>query len=554
MGAKDPMQQIAIGTYIRARVVNRISMILLPLCCLIMVGCGEDSKKGVATPASRMAISGEQRWLERNGVRLAEEDDHNAGTAHNTEEYHVIRENSMVEALREPLSTFSVDVDTASYSNVRRLIRAGQLPDRGAIRLEELVNYFPYDLPKASSEHPFAVATEVAPCPWQAGHQLLRVSLAARPVTLENKKRNNLVFLLDVSGSMAAPDKLPLVKSAMKMLVDQLDAEDKISLVVYAGASGLVLDGQRVAEANAIIDAIDRLMAGGSTNGGSGIELAYKTAEKYFSAEGNNRVILCTDGDFNVGVSSESALVDLISKKAKTGVFLTVLGFGTGNIKDSKMEQLADKGNGTYAYIDSMLEARKVLVEQIGGTLETIAKDVKIQLDFNPQFIESYRLLGYENRLLANQDFRDDTKDAGEIGAGHQVTAFYEVRPVGLSQSASATDSKKSEFVKAESAGVSDTLLTVSLRYKAPQADNGREFQHRVRPENHPSAGSTEFQFAASVLGYGMLLRESEYRGTLTWDWVVETAEKNKGSDKNGIRSEFIELAKTARRIQKSMP
>ena len=519
------------------------------------MGCSKDSSKTVVLAEKRAAASVDMQIadLRKSGV-MNQDDSLSANKLSNTEEYRSIVENPMVDVLSTPLSTFSVDVDTASYSNVRRLIRSGQLPDRGAIRLEELVNYFPYDLPQASSEHPFAVATEVAPCPWQAGHQLLRVSLAAKPVSLENKKRNNLVFLLDVSGSMAAPDKLPLVKSAMKLLVNQLDAEDKISLVVYAGASGLVLDGQQVSDANAIVDALDRLMAGGSTNGGSGIELAYATAEKHFSAEGNNRVILCTDGDFNVGVSSDSALVDLISRKAKSGVFLTVLGFGTGNIKDSKMEQLADKGNGTYAYIDSMLEARKVLVEQIGGTLETIAKDVKIQLDFNPQFIESYRLLGYENRLLNEQDFRDDAKDAGEIGAGHQVTAFYEVRPTGLADKTAAIEDKKSEFVKAESAGVSDTLLTVNLRYKAPQAEESREFQHRVLPDGQNPAGSAEFQFAASVLGYGMLLRESEYRGTLSWDWVVETAEKNKGKDGTGIRSEFIELAKTARRIQKSTP
>ena len=518
-------------------------------------GCSGDSNKTAVPAEKRSAASVDMQIadLRKSGI-WKQEDSLSDSKLSNTEEYQSIVENPMVDVLSTPLSTFSVDVDTASYSNVRRLIRSGQLPDRGAIRLEELVNYFPYDLPQASSEHPFAIATEVAPCPWQAGLQLLRVSLAAKPVALENKKRNNLVFLLDVSGSMAAPDKLPLVKSAMKLLVNHLDGEDKISLVVYAGASGLVLDGQRVSESNTIVDALDRLMAGGSTNGGSGIELAYNTAEKHFSEEGNNRVILCTDGDFNVGVSSDSALVDLISKKAKTGVFLTVLGFGTGNIKDSKMEQLADKGNGTYAYIDSMLEARKVLVEQIGGTLETIAKDVKIQLDFNPQFIESYRLLGYENRLLNAQDFLDDAKDAGEIGAGHQVTAFYEVRPVGLAVGDTAIDAKKSEFVKAESKGVSDTLLTVNLRYKAPSEEESREFQHRVLPSSQTSAGSAEFQFAASVLGYGMLLRESEYRGTLSWDWVVETAKKNKGKDGNGIRSEFIELAKTAREIRKSTP
>lgn len=560
MRAKVYMQQVTTMNCIRARRMNRLSMILLGLGSLLMLGCAEDSKKMAATPATGMPIPREQSLMELSGKQTAEEVNHTADASLNTEEYHAIRENPMVEVLHEPLSTFSVDVDTASYSNLRRLIRAGQLPEKGAVRLEELVNYFTYDLPAVTAqtppngEHPFTVSTEMAPCPWQNGHQLLRVTLTAKPVAVESKKRNNLVFLLDVSGSMAAPDKLPLVKSAMKMLVDQLDIEDRVSLVVYAGASGLVLDGQRVAEANVIVDALDRLMAGGSTDGGSGIELAYKTAEKYYSAEGNNRIILCTDGDFNVGVSSESALVDLISKKAKSGVFLTVLGFGTGNVKDSKMEQLADRGNGNYAYIDSMLEARKVLVEQIGGTLETIAKDVKIQLDFNPQFIESYRLLGYENRLLNSQDFRDDSKDAGEIGAGHQVTAFYEVRPVGLSQGTPMVDQKKSEFVKAESTGISDTLLTVNLRYKAPQADESREFQHRLRSESQPPVGSTEFQFAASVLGYGMLLRDSEYRGTLSWDWVVETAEKNKGSDRNGIRSEFIELAKTARRIQKSTP
>lgn len=558
MRAKVPMQQATIMNRFRARGVNRLSMILLGLGSLLVMGCAEDSQKKAATAAPRRPIPGEQRLVELNGKRPAEEINHTADASLKTEEYRLIRENPMVEVLREPLSTFSVDVDTASYSNVRRLIRTGQLPEKGAVRLEELVNYFSYDLQAAAAqsqpngEHPFTVSTEMAPCPWQNGHQLLRVTLTAKPVTVENKKRNNLVFLLDVSGSMAAPDKLPLVKSAMKLLLDQLDVEDRVSLVVYAGASGLVLDGQRVAEANVIVGALDRLMAGGSTNGGSGIELAYRTAEKHYSAEGNNRVILCTDGDFNVGMSSESALVELISKEAKSGVFLTVLGFGTGNVKDSKMEQLADNGNGTYAYIDSMLEARKVLVEQIGGTLETIAKDVKIQLDFNPQFIESYRLLGYENRLLNAQDFRDDTKDAGEIGAGHQVTAFYEVRPIGLSHGKPRHDQKKSEFVKAESAGVADALLTVSLRYKEPQADESREFQHRVRSESQASVGSTEFQFASSVLGYGMLLRDSEYRGTLSWDWVVETAEKNKGSDRNGIRSEFIELAKTARRIQKS--
>lgn len=556
----DRIRQIKVREFIKRIYLHYASMIVLACCGLFLCGCSGDSKKTAVDAPNRQAILAEQRLVVLNALLVAEDEDINASIEANTEEYQVIRENPMIQVLSAPLSTFSVDVDTASYSNVRRLIRAGQLPERGAVRLEELVNYFPYDLPaaqtmaQATTQHPMAVLTEIATCPWQAGHQLLRVSLAAKPVSMESKKSNNLVFLLDVSGSMEAPDKLPLVKSAMKMLVDHLDVDDRISLVVYAGASGLVLDGQRISDATAIFDALDRLMAGGSTNGGAGIELAYATAEKHFSPEGNNRVILCTDGDFNVGVSSDSALVDLISKKAKTGVFLTVLGFGTGNIKDSKMEQLADKGNGVYAYIDSMLEARKVLVEQIGGTLETIAKDVKIQLDFNPQFIESYRLLGYENRLLANQDFRDDSKDAGEIGAGHQVTAFYEIRPVGLSAGRPTSEDSQSEFVKAESAGVSDTLLTVNLRYKAPLSEDSQEFQHRVSPDNKTADGSSEFRFAASVLGYGMLLRESNYRGSLTWDWVINTAEKNKGKDSSGLRSEFIELAKTAKGIQKPIP
>ena len=513
-------------------------------------GCSRDSTK-TAQSTGREVSSLPLRAADASSAKgVVDGDDINPNnSALNTEEYDVILENPMLDVLSAPLSTFSVDVDTASYSNIRRLIRSGQRPERGAVRLEELVNYFSYDRSQTFSEHPFAVSTELAPCPWQAGHQLLQVSLSAKPVTVANKKQNNLVFLLDVSGSMEAPDTLPLVKSAMKMLMEQLDTEDRISIVVYAGASGLVLDGQPIAESSLIVDALERLKTGGSTNGGAGIDLAYSVAEKHFVSEGNNRVILCTDGDFNVGVSSNSALVDLISKKAKSGVFLSVLGFGTGNIKDSKMEQLADKGNGTYAYIDSMLEARKVLVEQLGGTLETVAKDVKIQLDFNPQFIESYRLLGYENRLLNETDFRDDTKDAGEIGAGHQVTAFYEIRPRGVAEQTTELESQRSEFVKTESIGVSDTLLTVNLRYKQPQSDVSQEFQHRVKPDSLSTSGSSEFRFAASVLGYGMLLRDSEYRGNLSWDWVIETAEKNKGRDSNGMRSEFIELAKTAKRI-----
>ncbi len=491
MRVMDRIRQIKVRKFIKRIYLHYASMIVLACCGLFLCGCSGDSKKTAVDAPNRQAILAEQRLVVLNEVLVAADEDINASIEANTEEYQVIRENPMIQVLSAPLSTFSVDVDTASYSNVRRLIRAGQLPERGAVRLEELVNYFPYDLPALKPwlkqrRNTYGRVDGDRNMSLASGPPIASSVIGGKTVSMESKKSNNLVFLLDVSGSMEAPDKLPLVKSAMKMLVDHLDVDDRISLVVYAGASGLVLDGQRISDATAIFDALDRLMAGGSTNGGAGIELAYATAEKHFSPEGNNRVILCTDGDFNVGVSSDSALVDLISKKAKTGVFLTVLGFGTGNIKDSKMEQLADKGNGVYAYIDSMLEARKVLVEQIGGTLETIAKDVKIQLDFNPQFIESYRLLGYENRLLANQDFRDDSKDAGEIGAGHQVTAFYEIRPVGLSAGRPTSEDSQSEFVKAESAGVSDTLLTVNLRYKAPLSEDSQEFQHRFRLTTRP--------------------------------------------------------------------
>ncbi|XZE20103.1 vWA domain-containing protein [Pirellulaceae bacterium SH449] len=529
--------------------------LILAMGLLVIVGCNGSSTKKSVADANGSKRSEMRRIIDlQAGSEIGTEREGDSANAEmlNTEEYQSIRENPMVSALSSPLSTFSIDVDTASYSNVRRMLRAGKWPEPGAIRLEELVNYFPYVLPTPTTEQPFSVVTELAPCPWQPGHHLMRVSLAAKPVAIENKKRSNLVFLIDVSGSMDAPDKLPLVKSSMKLLVDQLDGEDRVSLVVYAGASGLVLDGQLASDATAITDALDRLKAGGSTNGGAGIMLAYATAEKYFSPEANNRVILCTDGDFNVGLSSESALVELVSEKAKSGVFLTILGFGTGNLKDSKMEQLSNRGNGNYAYIDSLLEARKVLVEEIGGTLETVAKDVKVQLDFNPQFVEAYRLLGYENRLLHAEDFRDDAKDAGELGAGHQVTAFYELRPVGLADSSDSSLNRGSEFVKSELAGVADAILTVNLRYKKPLEANGLEFQHRVPVSSVGQEGNAEFQFAASVLAYGMLLRNSDYRGSATWDWVVATAEKSKGEDVNGLRGEFIELAKLARRIHKT--
>lgn len=467
----------------------------------------------------------------------------------NTEAYDSIEENDFVEALNQPQSTFSIDVDTASYANVRRMISEGELPPSGAVRLEELVNYFSYDYPEPEDEHPFSVTTECAPCPWQEGHQLLRVGLKGKAVEFEQRRACNLVFLLDVSGSMRSAKKLPLVKSAMKLLVEELGPNDRIAIAVYAGASGLVLPSTTVDRSQEILDAIEHLNAGGSTNGGEGIKLAYDVAEEHFEEGGINRVILCTDGDFNVGVTNQSDLADLIEEKAKSNVFLSVLGFGSGNLKDSTMEKLADKGNGNYAYIDSMLEARKVLVEEVGATLTTIAKDVKIQVDFNPQHVKSYRLIGYENRLLENRDFRDDTKDAGEIGAGHRVTAFYEIVPAGA-EDGPAT-SRGSEFVENAIAQDADnsTQLTVNLRYKLPEENEATEFQVRMPAETLVTNPSTDFQFASAVLAYGMLLRGSQHSGTADWDWVVATAADNSGQDQRGLRGEFVQLAKTAKRL-----
>jgi Ca-activated chloride channel family protein len=467
----------------------------------------------------------------------------------NTEQYDELSENPFLVALDQPMSTFSIDVDTAAYSNIRRMLREGRRPSPGAVRIEELVNYFSYDYPAPSDEHPFSVHTELADCPWAPEHQLLKVGLKAAPIEYESRPDCNLVFLLDVSGSMLDPHKLPLVQSALKLLLDELKPDDRVAIVVYAGAAGLVLDSTPAQNQLQILAALERLSAGGSTNGGEGIRLAYRIASENLIEQGSNRVILCTDGDFNVGTTDDSALVRLIEEQAQSNIFLTVLGFGAGNLKDSKMEKLADHGNGNYAYIDSLLEARKILVEQIGGTLVTVAKDVKIQLDFNPRHIQAYRLLGYENRLLQNQDFHDDSKDAGEMGAGHTVTSFYEIIPAKSPDPSSPQPS--SEFVEPKLINTASpqTVLTVKLRYKQPAANESSQFQLRLEKPRQPFAPSADFQFASAVVAYGLLLRDSPYAGEATWDWVIATAQKNLGPDESGLRAEFVQLAKTARSI-----
>ncbi len=461
----------------------------------------------------------------------------------NTEAYSRIEDNAFLAVAENPLSTFSIDVDTASYANVRRFLRDGHMPPRDAVRIEELLNYFRYDYPEPQGDAPFSVTTEVGGCPWRPAHKLVLLGLQGRRLSEDALPPRNLVFLLDVSGSMQDAAKLPLVKSALALLADQLTEKDSVSIVVYAGASGLVLpptSGDRKGE---IRGALAALEAGGSTNGAEGIQLAYRVAAESFIEGGVNRVILATDGDFNVGVTSEGDLVRLIEEQRKTGIFLSVLGFGMGNLKDATLEKLAGKGNGNYAYVDSPAEARKVLVEEAGGTLVTIAKDVKIQVEFNPARVAAYRLIGYENRLLAAQDFNDDRKDAGDIGAGHSVTALYEVVPVGVPLELPGVDPLKYQRTR-EPASASDEWLTVKLRYKEPAAETSRLIAHAVRSQ--PGPASTNLAFSAAVAGFGMMLRDSEHKGALSWPQVRELAVRGGAADPRGYRAEFVQLVERA--------
>ena len=470
----------------------------------------------------------------------------------NNEVYDEIVESTFLPTLQNPLSTFSIDVDTASYTNSRRFIENGKLPPKQAVRLEEFVNYFDYDYPQPDQAHPFGVSMEMAKCPWNQDNHLLRIALKGTEVEAADRPASNLVFLLDVSGSMKARNKLPLVQESLRLLVNQLNGDDRVAIVVYAGASGVVLPSTSINQKQKIINAIDCLYSGGSTNGSAGIQAAYKIACDNFLKNGSNRVILCTDGDFNVGTTSQSKLVELISEKAKSNVFLSVFGFGTGNYNDSTMEKLANKGNGNYGYIDSMMEAHKTFVSELGANLNTIAKDVKIQVDFNPVHVASYRLIGYENRHLETQDFVDDTKDAGEIGAGHRVTAFYEIVPTKSDEAGQAV--MESEFVRpAARAESKSTAVVVSLRYKRPDADKSQEFKIRLEDPDVQEFGqaSADFKFAASVVSFGMLLRESEFAGTSNLDWVISTAKSNLGLDHDGFRGDFVTLAKKARLLLK---
>ncbi len=461
----------------------------------------------------------------------------------NTENYSTIRENGFKDAKSSPLSTFSIDVDNASYSNIRRYLNQGQLPPTDAVRIEEMINYFNYTYPEPTGEHPFSVSSELGKCPWNENHYLMKIGLKGKNIDKSELPASNLVFLIDVSGSMSSPDKLPLLKRAFAMLVNELRAEDRVSIVVYAGAAGKVLDSTPGNKKQIIMEALENLNAGGSTAGGEGLKLAYQIAHENLIKNGNNRIILATDGDFNVGVSSTSEMERLVEKERESGIFMSVLGFGTGNIQDDKMETIADKGNGNYSYIDNIQEARKVFISEFGGTLFTIAKDVKFQLEFNPKHVKSYRLLGYENRLLNNEDFNDDKKDAGEMGAGHTVTALYEIVPVGAESNLPAVDPLKYQDHTTASGKFSNELLTIKLRYKDPHGNKSKLLEQPIQNRISEKT-SDDFHFAAAVASFGMLLRNSEFKGSTTIDSILNLAKNTKGSDDEGYRAEFIQLVR----------
>ncbi len=475
-------------------------------------------------------------------------------TRMNTEEYDRIQENGFKSVADTPLSTFSIDVDPASYSNMRRFINRGELPPADAIRTEELVNYFSYDYPKPTGNDPVKITVEAGTCTWNTAHRLVRIGLKAKEIPTEQLPASNLVFLIDVSGSMWGANRLDLLKSSLKLLVNNLRNKDKVAIVTYAGSAGVKLEATSGGDKQKIREAIDELTAGGSTAGGAGIHLAYQIAKKNFISDGNNRIILCSDGDFNVGVSSAEGLEQLIEKERKSGVHLTVLGYGMGNYKDMEIQVLAEKGNGNHAYIDNLQEANRVLVGEFGATLHTVAKDVKLQVEFNPSQVQAYRLIGYESRLLKDEDFNNDAKDAGDMGAGHTVTAFYEVIPAGVKNEyvGKVDDLKyqKKEKMTLKPTG-SDELLTVKLRYKAPDKDVSRKMELPF-VDNKGDSVSSDFRFASAVAMFGQLLRDSDFKGTADYDKVIKLAKQGLNNDERGYRREFIRLVEAAKGLEKT--
>lgn len=510
---------------------------------VVVLGYGTKRKR-VMADAAPSSIYGSRS----PGIRFRESE------PYNTEGYDGIVENRFRKTTNEPLSTFSIDVDGASYSNVRRMINYGQLPPEGAVRVEEFINYFKYKYPQPTSNDPFSINTEISVAPWNKDHKLVMIGLQGKEIATTNLPPSNLVFLIDVSGSMQDANKLPLVKASLKLLVDQMREQDHVAIVVYAGAAGLVLPSTSGMQKEKIMDAIEKLEAGGSTAGGAGIKLAYSVAKEQFKKGGNNRVILCTDGDFNVGMSSDDAMERLIEQERKSGVFLTVLGYGMGNYKDNKMQKLANKGNGNHAYIDGMNEAKKVLVNEFGGTMFTIAKDVKLQIEFNPALVQAYRLVGYENRLLNKEDFNNDKKDAGELGSGHTVTALYEIIPVGAESSfiENVDELKYQKPSKEKKSSLKNEIMTIKFRYKEPDEDESKLIVHPLVDANIPfEKTSANFRFASAVAQFGMLLRNSEFKGNTTYEKVIRQANAAIGSDKEGYRAEFIKLVQNVQTLAK---
>ncbi|PVD53068.1 hypothetical protein DC498_06800 [Terrimonas sp.] len=535
---------------------------------VVVIGYGTQKKKDIIGAAQeykasavlqgkangvyvRRAPAPASRMYDKAEYNLYDQEDE----GYNTEDYNGITENRFLTVKDNPLSTFSIDVDAASYSNIRRFLNNGQLPPAGAVRIEEMINYFHYDYAQPKDDKPFAIHTEIAESPWNAAHRLVLVSLQGKKIPTENIPASNLTFLIDVSGSMQDENKLPLVKQSMKLLVDQMREQDKVAIVVYAGNAGLVLPPTSGANKQTIKDAIEKLEAGGSTAGGEGIMLAYKVAGENFIKGGNNRVVLCSDGDFNVGMSSDAEMEKLIEQKKKMGIFLTVLGYGMGNYKDNKMQILADKGNGNHAYIDNMSEAKKVLVSEFGGTMFTIAKDVKLQVEFNPSKVQAYRLIGYENRMLNKEDFNNDKKDAGEMGSGHTVTALYEVIPVGVkSDFVEKVDALKYQKNSGDINNHSPELMTVKFRYKNPDADVSKLIEHAVSDEHIALRNTSDnFRFAAAVAQFGMLLRDSEFKRNASFNNTLSLASSALGSDEEGYRKEFVQLVQKAGGLAKKI-
>ncbi|EOR94420.1 Von Willebrand factor type A domain protein [Arcticibacter svalbardensis MN12-7] len=530
--------------YTGQRIINVAMEELASLTEVVVTGYGKQENKSTPSPLFDMNMNIASVQQGRNSIRMSIPRPVNQ----NTETYATVNENRFTDPRNTPLSTFGIDVDAASYSNVRRFINQGQLPPTDAVRIEEMINYFAYDYPQPTGNQPFSVNTELAAAPWNPQHRLLRIGLQGKKMDTANIPASNIVLLIDVSGSMNDYNKLPLVKSSLKMLVNQLRPKDYVSIVTYAGSASIALKPISGNHKAAIKDAIDNLEANGSTAGGAGLTMAYDLASKHFIKRGNNRVIMATDGDFNIGESSDAQMQHLIEAKRNSGVFLSVLGFGMGNIKDSKMETLADKGNGHYAYIDNISEGRKVLVTEFGGTLFTLAKDVKLQLEFNPAYVQAYRLIGYENRLLNKEDFNNDQKDAGDLGAGHSVTALYEIIPAGLkSKFLPSIDPLKYQLNKKLSYAGNQEMVTIKLRYKSPDGDKSKLISTTVAdtPVLLKNA-STDFRFAAAVAGYGMLLKKSEFIQHGTYQQSAALASSSIGPDNEGFRSEFVRLVKAS--------